>query len=125
MEIWQFIILAVIFFTVFFIGTAWLVNVIIASVGRRYSEKVQNENVEKLQKLLPGKDCGDCGFENCQEYARAVFYGRADENKCPHGKESLPEDMKTVVASFVAFLENGETIEDVKKAEKERRFQSK
>ena len=32
---------------------------------------------------------------------------------------------KKEVGAFMAFLENGETIDEVKKAEKERRFQSK
>lgn len=122
MPIWLFIVWAVAFFTVFFIGTAWLANMAMAWAGRRYSEKIQNKHLEKLHKMLPGKNCGKCGYETCQEYAGAVFYGRADEDRCPYGKESLPEDMKKVVAEFVAFLESGESIEKIKKEEKERRF---
>ena len=75
MEMWQFIILAVIFFTVFFIGTAWLANMMMAWAGRRFSERRQNEYLKALEKLLPGKNCGACGYENCEEYAAAVFYG--------------------------------------------------
>ena len=125
MEIWQFIILAVIFFTTFFIGTAWLVVTFVAWAGKRHAEKLQNECVEKICKLLPGKNCGECGYEICEEYAKAVFYGRVDEDRCIRGKEDLPENIKKEVDAFMAFLENGETIDEVKKAEKERRFQSK
>lgn len=122
MEMWQFIILALVFFTVFFIGTAWLANMMMAWAGRRFSEKRQNEYLKALEKLLPGKNCGECGYENCEEYAAAVFYGRADKDKCPHGKESLPADMEKVVAEFIDLLESGESIDQIKKDEKERRF---
>ena len=122
MPMWKFIILAILFFTVFFIGTSWLANMAMAWAGKRYSEKTRNQYLEKLQKMLPGKNCGECGCETCKEYAGAVFYGRLDEDKCPYGKETLPEDMKKVVEEFLALLQSGETIEDVKKAEKERRF---
>lgn len=121
MPLWLFIILNVIFFVAFFIGTAWLANMAMAWFAKRYSEKTRSKYQEKLEKLLPGKNCGECGCETCKEYAAAVFYSRADENKCPHGKETLPEDMKKVMAEFLQLLE-GESVEDVKKAEKERRF---
>lgn len=122
MPIWLFVVWAVAFFTVFFIGLSWLANMAMAWAGRKYSEKTQNEALQKLEKMLPGKNCGKCGCETCKEYAAAVFYGRLDENRCPYGKESLPEDMKKVVNEFIAFLESGESIEELKKKEKERRF---
>lgn len=119
---WLFIVLNVIFFAVFFIGTAWLANMAMAWAGRRFSEKRRNEYLEKLTKMLPGKNCGECGCETCEEYAGAVFYGRADADKCPHGKESLPADMEKIVGEFIALLESGEAIDQIKKDEKERRF---
>ena len=122
MEIWQFVILAALFFTVFFLGTAWLVVTIVATIGRRHAEKLQHECVEKICKLLPGKNCGECGCENCEAYAREVFYGRLDEDRCTRGKENLPDNIKEVVGSFMTFLESGESIEKIKKEEKERRF---
>lgn len=121
MPMWLFIVLNVIFFAAFFIGTAWLANMAMAWAGRRFSEKKRNAYLEKLTKMLPGKNCGACGCESCEEYAGAVFYGRADADKCPHGKEHLPENMEKVVAEFLALLE-GESVEEVKKDEKERRF---
>lgn len=122
MEIWQFIILAVLFFSAFFIGTALLANMAIAWVAGKCSQKARNQHVQKLEKCLPGKDCGQCGYESCKAYAEAVFYGRANEDKCTCGEEDQPEKMKKIVADFIAYLESGESIEDLKKSEKERRF---
>jgi Na+-translocating ferredoxin:NAD+ oxidoreductase RNF subunit RnfB len=122
MPIWLFIIWAVAFFFVFFIGTAWLANMAMAWAGRHYGEKTKNEALLKIEKMLPGKNCGECGCETCKQYAAEVFYGRADENRCPYGKESLPEDINKVVGEFLAFLDSAESIDQIKKEEKERRF---
>jgi electron transport complex protein RnfB len=39
-------------------------------------------NVEKVRELLPGANCGGCGFPGCDGFARAVAEGKADAGKC-------------------------------------------
>jgi len=44
--------------------------------------------VEQVNAVLPGANCGGCGFIGCGEYAEAVVAGQAPPDKCPVGGES-------------------------------------
>jgi len=46
-----------------------------------------NPLVEKALDILPGANCGGCGFLGCAEYAEAVVAGDAPPTKCPVGGE--------------------------------------
>lgn len=44
--------------------------------------------VDKINRVLPQTQCGQCGFEGCRPYARAIAQGEAI-NKCPPGGSSV------------------------------------
>lgn len=39
--------------------------------------------MKEIAKLLPGFNCGECGFKNCREFARALLKGE-DLDLCPY-----------------------------------------
>jgi len=39
--------------------------------------------MKEIAKLLPGYNCGECGFKNCREFARALLKGN-DLDLCPY-----------------------------------------
>ncbi len=41
--------------------------------------------VERIDRLLPQTQCGQCGFEGCRPYAEALALGEADIDHCPPG----------------------------------------
>jgi electron transport complex protein RnfB len=41
--------------------------------------------VEKIDKILPQTQCGQCGYPGCKPYAQAIADGSADINQCPPG----------------------------------------
>jgi electron transport complex protein RnfB len=41
--------------------------------------------VERIDRLLPQTQCGQCGFPGCKPYATAIARGEADINRCPPG----------------------------------------
>jgi electron transport complex protein RnfB len=41
-----------------------------------------DENVEKVRELLPGANCGGCGFPGCDGLAKALCAGEAKVNQC-------------------------------------------
>lgn len=41
--------------------------------------------VERLDRLLPQTQCGQCGFDGCRPYAAAMARGEADIDRCPPG----------------------------------------
>ena len=43
--------------------------------------------VERIDRLLPQTQCGQCGYPGCRPYAEAIARGAADINQCPPGGE--------------------------------------
>ena len=37
----------------------------------------ENENTQKIRAVLPGINCGACGFKGCNDYAEALANGKA------------------------------------------------
>ena len=44
--------------------------------------------VERLDRLLPQTQCGQCGFDGCRPYAEAMASGEAATDRCPPGGDS-------------------------------------
>ena len=44
--------------------------------------------IERLDRLLPQTQCGQCGFEGCRPYAQAMARGEADIDHCPPGGDA-------------------------------------
>ena len=49
----------------------------------------ENDLQETINDLLPGLQCGQCGYVGCRPYAEAIAKGQAPINLCPPGGESL------------------------------------
>ncbi len=47
--------------------------------------------VEKIWEILPGHNCGSCGYDNCKECAKAIADGEAEPNACDPGGEETGE----------------------------------
>lgn len=41
--------------------------------------------IERLDRLLPQTQCGQCGFDGCRPYAEAMARGEAATDRCPPG----------------------------------------
>lgn len=53
-----------------------------------FAQKFKTEGdplAEKIEKILPQTQCGQCGFAGCKPYAQAIAKGEADINRCPPG----------------------------------------
>ena len=51
-----------------------------------------NPSEEKLLELVPGANCGACGFAGCEAYAKALAEGRAKPGACPSmGEDTVRE----------------------------------
>ncbi len=46
----------------------------------------EDDRKEKLLEILPGANCGGCGYAGCANYADAILAGDAPCNKCPVAK---------------------------------------
>ena len=43
---------------------------------------------ERLDRILPQTQCGQCGYDGCRPYAEAMARGGADLDRCPPGGDA-------------------------------------
>lgn len=67
------------------IGGIGLVLGLILAVAAIIFKVDQDERVPKIIEVLPGANCGGCGFAGCAAYAQAVVEGKAAPGGCPVG----------------------------------------
>lgn len=68
------------------------------------SEKLKVEVDEKevqVRELLPGNNCGGCGFPGCDGLAAAIAKGEAKANSCPVGGEEVAKAIAEIVGGDV------------------------
>ncbi|MEC9487898.1 MAG: RnfABCDGE type electron transport complex subunit B [Halanaerobium sp.] len=49
----------------------------------------EDDRIAKIEEILPGANCGACGYPGCSNYASAVVGGEAAVNNCPVGGEKV------------------------------------
>ena len=59
----------------------------------------EDERKSKILDILPGANCGGCGFAGCANYAEAVAAGEAPCNKCPSVKNEGAEAIAAIMGT--------------------------
>ena len=62
---------------------AGITSLLTAFFGKRYALRLDRTYCGRMSALLPGEDCGACGYSQCSEYAEAALYMDADADRCP------------------------------------------
>ena len=55
------------------------------------------ELVERLDRLLPQTQCGQCGYDGCRPYAEAMARGDAGIDHCPPGGDAGARALATLL----------------------------
>ncbi|MDR2166647.1 MAG: hypothetical protein LBE35_02195 [Clostridiales bacterium] len=59
----------------------------------------EDPRLTALKELMPGANCGACGFPGCNGFAEAFFAGNAPADGCPVGRRrGLGEKLTAVMA---------------------------
>ena len=64
-----------------FAGLGILFGVVLAIASRVFAVKV-DERVDQILEVLPGANCGGCGYSGCAALANAIVKGEAMPNAC-------------------------------------------
>lgn len=56
-----------------------------------------NEKEEAVLSLLPGNNCGGCGYPGCSGLAAAIAKGEAPVNQCPVGGQKVADEIAKVM----------------------------
>ena len=68
-----------------------------------------DKRVEKIKSVLPGANCGACGFPSCEKFAVAVANEEAPVNGCPPGGADVVID----ISEILGIDSNEEAIEQI------------
>jgi Na+-translocating ferredoxin:NAD+ oxidoreductase RNF subunit RnfB len=67
-----------------------------------------DERIQQVEEVLPGANCGACGYAGCSSFAEAVINGEAEITGCPVGGEVVAEKIAEILGV------EGDTNETVK-----------
>ncbi|MBL8260219.1 MAG: RnfABCDGE type electron transport complex subunit B [Candidatus Competibacteraceae bacterium] len=90
---------AVVSLTLLGLGMGWLLG-----LAARYLRVESDPLQEEIQQLLPGVNCGQCGFPGCGGAAEALAAGQAAVTLCPPGGPPLA---RALAAKLGVTLEGG------------------
>ncbi|MDR0595945.1 MAG: RnfABCDGE type electron transport complex subunit B [Clostridiales Family XIII bacterium] len=74
---------------------------LVAGVGLTLAAKYMavsvDERAARINSVLPGANCGACGFAGCSDYASAIVDSGAKPNLCPVGGADVAAKISTVL----------------------------
>ena len=62
--------------------TGLLIGLLLGVAGKKFAVEV-DERETAVRELLPGNNCGGCGYAGCDAMAQAIAAGEAPANGCP------------------------------------------
>lgn len=75
------------------------------AVGRKVFAVEVDERQDKLMDVLPGANCGGCGYPGCSGYAMALVKGEAVPTACPPGGPDVSAAIGQIMGLEVEALE--------------------
>ncbi|HHV72406.1 MAG TPA: RnfABCDGE type electron transport complex subunit B [Clostridia bacterium] len=69
---------------------------ILAIAAKKFAVEV-DERVPKIREVLPGANCGACGYPGCDGLAAAIVAGSAPVNACPVGGNPVAEQIAAIM----------------------------
>lgn len=81
--------------------TGLIIGLLLGVAGEKF--KVEVDEIEiAVRNLLPGNNCGGCGFAGCDALAKAIALGQAPVNGCPVAGEEVTAQIGTAMGTQAA-----------------------
>lgn len=77
-------------------GLGLLFGVLLGYASKKFEVKV-DERIPKVREVLPGANCGGCGYAGCDAYAAAVVEDGASPSACSVGGSKVAEEIGTIL----------------------------
>ncbi len=74
------------------LGVALLAFVLLAVLSHWFAIE-ENPLQKQVRQMLPGINCGACGYTGCDDYAAALAQGEAKPNLCVPGAQALADQL--------------------------------
>lgn len=70
---------------------------LLGSAARRFKVE-DNPLLDDIERLLPGSQCGQCGYPGCRTAAEALVAGSLPATFCPPGGKALAEQLANLLS---------------------------
>ena len=77
---------------------SFVLGILLGIFQKIFEIKVDPKTV-KIRAVLPGANCGACGFPGCDGFAAAVASGKAPTNGCRVGRQPVAEKAAAIMNS--------------------------
>ena len=101
-------------------GTGLFIGVFLGFAGTKFAVEV-DEREEAIAGVLPGNNCGGCGYAGCSGLAAAIVKGEAEIGACPVGGAPVAAEIGKIMGQEAgeqvrktAFVKCGGTCEKAK-----------
>ena len=84
---WFYILIFAVAAVVIVLVLSLVFSLIVAAAGRRFSQSTLEKYETRVENLLPGKNCGECGYDTCEDCAAALLRAARDDDICPYTSE--------------------------------------
>jgi RnfABCDGE-type electron transport complex B subunit len=81
-----------------------LFGLFLAAASKRFAVKT-DPKIEALTEVLPGINCGACGYPGCSGYAEALARGEAEANQCAPGAAEVAHNIARILGIEVVTRE--------------------
>ena len=81
-----------------------LVGAGLVYVGKKFHVEV-DERESAVREVLPGNNCGACGYAGCDAMAAAIAKGEAAANGCPVGGKPVAEKIAAIMGTEAGEIE--------------------
>lgn len=88
-------------------GTGLFIGLFLGVAGVKFAVEVDEKEVA-VREVLPGNNCGGCGYAGCDGLAAAIAKGEAPVGACPVGGEPVAQQVAAIMGQEV-----GESVRQV------------
>lgn len=67
------------------------------SIARKKFRVEEDPRIDEVESVLPGANCGGCGYPGCRAFAEAVVIGKAEPNGCPVGGFETSQEIAKIL----------------------------
>jgi len=75
-----------------------VIGIFLGVAGKKFEVEVDEKELE-VRELLPGNNCGACGYAGCDSLAQAIAAGQAPANACPVANSAAHEQIAGVMGT--------------------------
>ena len=74
-----------------------IISAVLLALASHFLSVEEDETVKNIREVLPGVNCGACGYTGCDEYAKALASGNVKTNLCIPGADAVASDIANIL----------------------------